>query len=351
MDRDRSHGHRRAVTSVVLTGAASALGRRVRARLEADPDVDRVVDLDLTDGLEHPAAELKVALEGAAALVHLGRTDGAELDGTGNGGVDVEGTRHLFDAAGAVGVDHVVVLSSATVYGAWPNNPVPLTEEAPVRPNPGLAYATHKAEVERLARELADAHPSLGVAVLRPTVAVAEERTAWLAQSLWSGTGLRPGDAEAPSQFVHLDDLADAVDLARREHLRGVYNVAPDGWIKADELRALAGRGPNVRLPERLVTRVAAWRWKFGLTPTPPGVVAYVANPWVVANDKLRAAGWSPENSNEEAYVSSHRPTGWAALSGRRRQEVVLAGVGVGVLAGLLTTVLAVRAVLRRRRA
>lgn len=338
------------MATVVLTGAESALGRRVRARLAADPAVTGVVELDLADGRAHPAAELKAVLEGATALVHLGRTDGAELDGTGAGGVDVEGTRHLLDAAGSAGVDRVVVLSSATVYGAWPNNPVPLTEEAPLRPNPGLAYATHKAEVERLAHEFAEDHPSATVAVLRPTVAVAEERTAWLAQSLWSGSGLRPGDAEAPSQFVHLDDLAAAVDLARREGLRGAFNVAPDGWIKADDLRALAGRLPNLRLPERVVTRVAAWRWKFGLTPTPPGVVAYLANPWVVANDKLKAAGWSPEHTNEEAYVSSHRPSGWAALSGRRRQEIALAVVGAGLLGSLVAALLVVRAALRRRR-
>lgn len=350
MDRDRSHGHRRAVTTVVLTGADSALGRRVRDRIEQDPGVDRVVDLDLTDDLVHRVGALEVAMEGAAQQVLLGRTDGAELDGTGAGGVDVDGTRLLFEAVDAVGVDHVVVLSSATVYGAWPNNPVPLTEEAPVRPNPGLAYATHKAEVERLAHELAGARPATSVAVLRPTVAVAEERTAWLAQSLWSGSGLRPGDAEAPSQFVHLDDLAEAVDLARRQGLRGAYNVAPDGWIKADDLRALAGRGPNLRLPERLVMRVAAWRWKFGLTPTPPGVVTYLANPWVVANDKLKAAGWEPQNSNEEAYVSSHRPSGWAALPSRRRQEIALGAVGISVLGGVGVTVLLVRRVLRRRR-
>lgn len=338
------------MTTVVLTGAESALGRRVRTRLAAADDVDQVVEIDLADGLDHPVTELKRALDGTDALVHLGRTDGAELDGTGAGGVDIEGTRHLLDAAGAVGMGHVVVLSSATVYGAWPNNPVPLTEEAPIRPNPGLAYATHKAEVERLAHEWADAHPAAGVAVLRPTVAVAEERTAWLAQSLWSGTGLRPGDAEAPSQFVHLDDLADAVELARRETLRGAFNVAPDGWIKADDLRALAGRGPNLRLPERMVTRVAAWRWKFGLTPTPPGVVAYLANPWVVANDRLRAAGWDPQNSNEEAYVSSHRPTGWSALSGRRRQEVALGVVGVAAVGLIATVALLIRRSLKRRR-
>lgn len=337
------------MTTVVLTGAESALGRRVKALLDADPEVTAVTDLDLADGSDHPTAELKAVMDGAQVLVHLGRTDGAELDGTGAGGVDVEGTRHLFEAAGSVGIHHLVVLSSATVYGAWPNNPVPLTEEAPVRPNQSLAYATHKAEVERLAHEWSESHPAASVTVLRPTVAVAEERTAWLAQSLWSGSGLRPGDGLAPSQFVHLDDLAAAVDLARRRELRGAYNVAPDGWIKADDLRALAGRGPNVRLPERVVTRVAAWRWKFGLTPTPPGVVAYLAHSWVVANDRLRAAGWEPQNTNEEAYVASHRPTGWSALSGRRRQEIALGVVGAGAVGLLATVALVVRRYLNRR--
>ena len=337
------------MTTVVLTGAESALGRRVRSLLDADPEVTGVVTIDLSSCSEHPVAALKAAMDGAQVLVHLGSTAGAELDGTGAGGVDVEGTRHLFEAAGSVGVRHLVVLSSATVYGAWPNNPVPLTEEAPIRPNPSLSYATHKAEVERLAHEWSESHPAASVAVLRPTIAVAEERTAWLAQSLWSGSGLRPGDGQAPSQFVHLDDLAAAVDVARRRELRGPYNVAPEGWIKADDLRALAGRGPNVRLPERVVTRVAAWRWKFGLTPTPPGVVAYLANSWVVANDRLRAEGWAPQNTNEEAYVSSHRPTGWAALSGRRRQEVALGVVGAGVLGIVATALLVVRHHLKRR--
>ena len=136
---------------------------------------------------------------------------------------------------------------------------------------------------------------------------------------------------------MHLDDLADAVDLARRGRLDGPFNVAPDGWMRSDELRKLAGRGPRVRLPERVSHRLAAWRWKLGLTSTPPGVVAYRVNPWVVANDRLKAAGWEPDHTNEEAYVLGDRPTGWASVSPRRRQELVLGGLGVvatGVVVG-----------------
>lgn len=320
--------------------------------LALDPAVDAIVRLspEELDQAHHEPGALKRRLEGATTLIHLGRSDAvAELDGTGTAGVDVVGTRALLDAAGSVGVRTIVLLSSATVYGAWPNNPVPLTEDAPLRPHPSLAYATHKAEIERLAAEWRDQHPEVAVALLRPAIAVAEDTTGWLASSLWAGTSFAPGDADTPVQFVHLDDLAAAVDLARRERLEGPHNVAPDGWMRSDELRRLAGRGPRVRLPERVSHRLAVWRWKLGLTSTPPGVVAYRVNPWVVANDRLRAAGWDPEHTNEEAYVLGDRPTGWASVSPRRRQELVLGGVAVGATAVVAGTAWLIRRQLKRR--
>lgn len=337
---------------VVLTGSEGPLGGRVGDRLALDPTVDTVVRLrpdELEAAHEHPGG-LKGKLEGATTLVHLGRTDAvAELDGTGTAGVDVVGTRALLDAAGSVGVTTVVLLSSATVYGAWPNNPVPLTEDAPLRPHPALAYATHKAEVERLAAEWRDQHPDVHVAVLRPVIAVAEDTTDWLAASLWAGTSFAPGDADTPVQFVHLDDLAGAIDLARSERLDGPFNVAPDGWMRSDELRRLAGRGPRVRLPARVAHRLAQWRWKLGMTSTPPGAVAYRVNPWVVANDRLKAAGWVPDHTNEEAYVLGDRPTGWASLSPRRRQELALGGLAAGALGVVAGGALVARRLLRTR--
>ena len=71
--------------------------------------------------------------------------------------------------------DTLVVVSSAMVYGAWPNNPVPLTEDAPMRPNPGFDYATAKAETERLALEWRDGTPGARLAVLRPATVLGGE--------------------------------------------------------------------------------------------------------------------------------------------------------------------------------
>ena len=64
--------------------------------------------------------------------------------------IDVNGTQNVLDAASAAGVPHLLVASSTTAYGAWPDNPVPLTEDDPVRGMPNYEYARDKTEIDRI---------------------------------------------------------------------------------------------------------------------------------------------------------------------------------------------------------
>jgi nucleoside-diphosphate-sugar epimerase len=320
------------VQSVVLTGADSALGRRVVDLLHRDPDVERVVVIDRPSGPDDP--ELKRRFEGATSLVHLDD--------------DAPATRAVLDAAGAIGIRHAVVLSSATVYGAWPTNAVPLTEQAPLRPNPELSLAVRAAERERLTGEWKAAHPSVTAAVLRPAVPVAEDDDGWLARSLRAAAGPVDAGDDPPGQFVHLDDLASAIDHARRLELDGPYNVAPDGWIASGQLRALGG-GPRVRLPDRIAARAAGLRWQLLLATSPPGLAEYARHPWVVANDRLRATGWAPRHTNEDAYVAGHRASPWATLSPHRRQQLALGAAAAGAVAAAAGAAAGIRALARSR--
>lgn len=341
---------------VLVTGAASALGRRVVALIVADPDVGRVVAVDRRSLAGLPASveahevdlgqvEIKSLADGADVIIHLAQATGATGTPAGEVG-DGDMARLVLDAASAVGALHVVLLSSATAYGAWANNPVPLTEDAPLRPNPGVSCAFEKAELERLAAEWRDAHPGATVTLLRPTVTVCPEGNGWLAQALARSSSLPVTDEEPPAQFLDVADLASAVDVARRAKLDGPRNVAPDGWIAGDTVRALAGGAPRVRLPERLAVRLAGLRWRWGLAPTPPELLPFTVHPWVVANDRLKGDGWEPVSSNEEAYVGTHHAGAWATLSPRRRQELALGLAGVAIVG----TVVGLGGLLRRRR-
>jgi len=340
--------------NVVITGVETPLGRRV-ARLaaeEADADVVGLARGPVT-GLPASVAVYRVDLTGddvkphlqdADAVLHLATsvpaTPAAATD-------DVAVARRVLEAAGDGGVPHLVVLSSATVYGAWPDNPVPLTEDATLRPHPGFAFAGERAEIERMAGEWRDAHPGTTVAILRPARAAGSDHSDWLVRALRPAPAVPDDVEEPPVQFVDLDDLAAACDLAGRRRLDGAFNVAPEGSIPGDQVRSLAGVPVKVPLPRRMASRLLRWRFRVGLGSTPPELLPYVQHPWVVASDRLRAEGWAATVSNEEACVEAHEVGAWATLSPRRRQEIALGVAGAGLLAVVAGAVLAARRWLR----
>jgi nucleoside-diphosphate-sugar epimerase len=289
--------------------------------------------------------DLKPDLEGVDVLVHL---DVSQPAGPTAATSDVDVARRVLDAAGSAGVSHVVLMSSATVYGAWPNNPVPLTEEATLRPNPGFAFASERAEIERLAAEWRDEHPGATVTLLRPVRVAGADGSEWLPRTLKPGPAVPEGTEEPPVQFLHVDDLAAAADLARRKRLDGAFNVAPDGSIPRDEVRSLTGAPPEVRLPERAVRRLVGLGFRSGIGLTPPELLPYTLHPWVVANDRLKAAGWMATVTNEEACVEAHEAGPLATLSPKRRQELLLGGSAVALAGATAGAVIVARRLLRR---
>ncbi len=325
---------------VVIAGGRSIVAERVGRRLTASGAT--IVDVAATS----TGAALAGSLAGSDVLVVLGPLSGPDLDGTGGARLDAARCRQLLAAAADAGVRQLVVMSTAMVYGAWPDNPVPLTEDAPLRPDAALAAVVERAEIERMAAAWRDDHDGATAAVLRPVVVVAPERSEWFRRSPWRSAGLEVGDDDPPRQFLHVDDLVTAVDTAVRQRLDGPFNVAPDGWLATEAWRELSGPRPRLRVPGFLARRVADWRFRLGLSHVPPDVLPYVTRPWVVANDRLKDAGWSPEHTNEEAYVIVDRAGPLRSLSPQARQELSLAAVGAGALGLVAGAAL----LLRRRR-
>lgn len=333
---------------IIVTGAAGAVGRKVCELLPFASEDATVLAVDRrpmpgelfgvdTKVVDLQQADLDDLLDGGDVLVHLAsgiRPDGKPAEGE----AELATTLRLLDAAGRAGISHLVVLSTAMVYGAWPDSPVPLTEDAWVRPNPGYSYAVQRADLERAALQWRARAPGRIVTILRPAVTVGEEKPGGLAKVLKSAAKIRSEAGDAPAQYLHVVDLAAAIVLAVVEGVDGILNVAPDGWLSAEQVAALEGPAPRLRLPHWLTDFAARLPWRLKLRRTPPGIMPYTIHPWVVANDRLRSLGWSPTHSNEEAYVAGHAPGPLDKLNARRRQQIALAGasvVVVGLLGGL----------------
>ncbi len=358
------------MTKVVVTGAQGSVGRRVVAQLARQQPAVSVVAIDKGAATENPTfefsefsepcpsvttkqadladADLATLFSGADSVVHFASTVTAGTLNPVEVELEVALLHRVLDALTLAGVGHLVVMSSAMVYGAWKGNPVPITEDSPVRPNPDFDWGLQRLRLERLAQQWAQA-PGRAVTILRPCAVVAEDWLGHLANTLRATRSGVAADGDPPMQYLHADDLAAAVVTAVLIGYDGTLNVAPDGWIPPSTLAQLEGPRPRLRAPSYLVRILSALRWRSGLAPTPPGVVPYTTHSWVVANDRLRALGWAPSHSNEEAWVVANQPTPLETLPARRRQELLLT-LALLLASGVIAVVVVVALVVHRNR-
>ncbi len=305
--------------TIAVTGANSAVGRRVVRQLDVETSVERVVAISSVD--------VDAIAEGCDTVVHLAEDAASERTVA---RTEVT-TARVLEAAAAGSCEHIVLLSSATVYGAHADNPVPITESHVPRPSSDLTFAAAKWAAESAVGDWVVQQPSRTAAIVRPVTTLSEHGAGWIARSLRRAVAVRPEQIDPPTQFLHRDDLASALTLLARRQLDGVFNVAPDGWIGSDEFRELE-EGIPVRMPRAVSHRAVELSRRYGVRPAPEGIEPYIEHPWVVANDRLRSLGWVPAFSNQEAYVLGTPAPPWS-MSAQRRQEVAL-GVASAAVAG-----------------
>lgn len=309
----------------VVTGGSGYIGSRLVERLAGDEATERVLICDVKpprerlekvayerlDVREHARTHAILDRERPDVLVHLAFVLNPIHDQDAMYEVDVNGTSNVLEAATAAAVKHVMVTSSATAYGAFPDNPVPLTEEHPVRGVADFEYARDKAESDRICQLWANQHPDATMTIIRPTVVFGPTVDNFISRLLTKQPFLADLGGDVPDvQFVHEDDLVEAlVGLLNGRH-GGAFNVAGDGLMTLQECAGILGL-PVRRVPRRLYWAFISLLWRLRLSEAPPGYLHFVVNPWVVSNDKLKETlGWAPQHSSRETFEIAMRARG-----------------------------------------
>ena len=190
------------------------------------------------------------------------------------------------------------------------------------------------------------------MAVLRPVTGLAEDGSSWLARALAGGAGVLAPEEDPPAQFVHLDDLAargrpGAAQAPgrhlQREPRRLDRRPAPAGPGRLEAPRATAGVGHR--------TGSATCAGGSSVAPSRPACCRTRRTRWLVANDRLKAEGWQPTVTNEQAFVAGTETRWWQLLTPKRRQELALGLAGVVSAVGVATAVLLIRRAVRAGRA
>jgi UDP-glucose 4-epimerase len=235
------------------------------------------------------------------------------------------GTRATVRASRRKDVRRFVLVSSAVVYGAWPDNPVPLLESAPVRPSP-FPYAVDKALQEDVTRQTwhDDGGSEDALAVVRPAIVYAPHAHSYLTEILRRARlpvglpglpGLPRGILPAldghrpPLQFVHVDDVAAVLEAAIDAPAGGVFHACPADWLSYEDVARTAG----LAVVDVDAARVG-WLLDRLVPLLPPSLRApsalfpYLMHPFVLSCEHTRTVlGVTPTWSSQRALQSMLR--------------------------------------------
>lgn len=295
-----------------MTGGAGALGRAVIDALLALPRPPAVIGMD-TPRRHVPGAVWRAAdvrdptlasqLAGVGTVVHLATDRSTTTDAAERRAINGRGTEVLLAACESAGVSRVVLLTSAMVYGARATNPVPLDEDAPV-----LADADGLVG-DWLAMEHAAAASPLDVTVVRPASLVGDVSDSLLPGLFEAVRLLAIRDARCHWQLCHVEDVVAALVAAALGDVTGAVTVGCEGWLDREAVERISGLR-SVVVPWSVARVTASRLYRVGALSSPPSDLQYLAEPWVVGSQRLRAAGWAPRWDNEAALREHLRMLG-----------------------------------------
>jgi UDP-glucose 4-epimerase len=302
---------------VLITGIAGGQGRLLGRRLLENYEVCGV---DWVDWEGHPRGvqvhvvdirkkkfEDVVRTELPTAIVHMGMVRHFRTSQRTRHDVNVRGTKQLLDHCANHGVQQLVVLSSSYVYGAAPENPYFMDEDSPALGSRAYPEIRDLVEVDALASAYLWRYPHIRTCVLRPVNTLGYYVHSMIGQYLRQRRVPTVMGFDPMLQFIHEEDLSEAIALALQHRLQGVFNVTGPGQVPLHVAIRETG-GTPLPLPEPIMRPLFDRLFRWGLLPYPPGAIDYLKYPVTVAGERfIDATGFQPLFGLEEIFQSVRR--------------------------------------------
>jgi len=314
---------------VLVTGVSRDLGRRFARSLAADPEVGRVIGVDVVPprgdigdmsfvraDIRTPVIAKVIAKEDVDTVVHMSviATPGSAGGRSTMKELNVIGTMQLLAACQkSPRVEHLIVKSSTTVYGASSRDPAMFTEDMGPRRAPREGYAKDVAEVESYVRGFARRRPDCRVTMLRCANVIGPHVTSPITSYFRLPVIPRVLGFDARLQFLHQNDLFAVLQHAVRHPVPGTFNVAGDGILMLSQAIRRMQR-PSVPMPGFAVGSLGSALRSARVADFSPEQLAFLTYGRGVDTTRMRTElGFEPAFTTEQAFadfISLLPPTG-----------------------------------------
>jgi len=310
--------------SVAITGASGYVGARLLRKLEDEEDISKLVAIDtlppavpirnmaayrtnVTEPIDDALTQHNVSTVVHLAFIARRGRNRQEVDSIRETNLAALGS--VLESSARAGVNHIVYLSSYTVYGAHADNPVPLTDEAPLRPMPDFPYGYDKFLSEQMLQEFQETHPDIAVTILRSCMVLGPSAGNYITKAFFRPWLLGVLDYDPPLQFVYEDDLARILTIVIQRRLPGVFNVAGDGVVFYTEFAQMI-KSRLINLPSFLAYGLAQLSWNLHIQRESTSCgLDLVRYPMVLSTGKLHQATgyrfWHTSTETLSAFANS----------------------------------------------
>ena len=304
---------------VAVTGASGYLGSRLLLHLE-DQDLEKLVGFDLNPppnpihNIVRYRMDVKDSIEDilrnhrVTTIIHLASSPYYNYNRRDSRNVrdrNLDLLNNVLQSSYKAGVRQIVYISSHTVYGARADNPVPLTEKAPLLISQEFPYGYEQFLADQTLDTFAEDHPETKIALLRccPILGPSAGNrlfTLFMQPRPVGTIGLDPS-----FQFLHEDDFAKLLTIFINKELAGVLNVAGNGVIFLSEIREMIShRIP--KLPSYVVNPLLVISRLVGIQKSQtPMDLDFLRYPTLLSTGKLEyVSGFRPAYSSLETMRS-----------------------------------------------
>ncbi len=240
--------------------------RATVGRLADDERAAHLVERGITivqGDLSLPIDAVGAAMQGCSVVFHCAGVMGPDLEKPRSyfRSVNVEGTRRIAEAALAAGVERLVHVSTAWVYGF---DAGPGTNELSSRHPSGDSYCDTKLEGENLIRDLV-ASRGLAAVIVQPTEVYGPGDRSWTLtplQMIKSGRMMLPGGGKGVIQPILADDAVEGIlAAAKRGAVGEAYILCGSAVVSCSEFFGhygeMVGKGRMPSVPPRLAEGMA----------------------------------------------------------------------------------------------
>ncbi len=281
---------------VLIAGISGGVGRLLARRLLADGDVcgaDSASWESRPAQIPHYRVDLRkrefedvIRTERPTAVVHLGFVRDFRGDPGHRHDVNVRGTQKLLEHCVRYEVRKVVVVSSGTVYGAQPDNPFFMDEDHPLSASRDYPEIRDLVEVDTLASSFLWKAPHIRTCVLRPVHVLGPLTRSMMGDYLRLERQPTLMGFDPIMQFIHEEDLVEAIARTLELGLSGVYNVTGPGEVPLHT--AIRETGGNAfPIPEPLMRPAMRRLFSWKVVPWPEGAIDYIKYPVTLSSRRF----------------------------------------------------------------